>query len=92
MGNLIKESKKELLNQFFERAKSNNLEIILDNFNLQTGEQTYTVLSDIESIKLKQEYIEKNYTEDLEYIKCKCMKIEDFYIIEIKCKGSEFIC
>lgn len=86
------ENKKEILNQFFEKSLEKNIGIILDNFNLQTGEKTYTVLADKESIKLKQEYIEKNYTDNLEYMKCKCIRIEDFYLIDIISKGSEFLC
>lgn len=86
------ENKKEVLNQFFEQAKSNDLWIVIDNFNLQTGEQTYTVLQDYESLKLKQEYINLNYNDNLEYNKCKCNKIEDFYLVDNISKGSEFLC
>lgn len=86
------ENKKEILNQFFEQAKENNLWLILDTFNLQTGDQRYTILQDYESLKLKQEYINENYNDDLEYEKCKCLKIEEFYLIDDISKGSDFLC
>lgn len=86
------ENKKEILNQFFEEAINNHLGMILDSFNLQTGEQYYTVLNDYEALKEKQNYINKFYDNNLQYEKCKCIRIENFYLIDIMQKGSDYLC
>ena len=86
------ENRKEILNQFFSQAIDNDLWLIIDNKNKMTGEQYYTVLQDYYSLKEKQGYINKNYNDNLELIKCDCDIIVDFYILDKIGKGSEFLC
>ena len=86
------ENRKEILNQFFDQAIENDLWLVIDNKNKMTGEQYYTVLQDYYTLKEKQDYINKNYNDNLELIKCDYNIIVDFYILDKIGKGSEFLC
>lgn len=88
----MKDTKKEILKQFFNQAMENDLGLILDYKNKMTGEVYYTVLLDYYSLKEKIKYIEENYTDDLEDSKCNCNIIIEFYLIDTYEKGSDFIC